>query len=73
MFNLNKINENTIQIYGNINGVAFVKEVNGQKCYGFSIKFFKDKVLRKISSSQKDGTIWNLDLLKERIIKAYNN
>lgn len=73
MFDLNKINDNTYQIYGNINGVASIKEVNGQKCWGFSIKFFKNKVLTNVSSDLKDGTIWNLDLLKDRIIQAYNN
>jgi hypothetical protein len=72
LFYLNQINSNNIQICGKISGIATLKEVNGQKRWDFKIKFFKDSKQIIVTSNPKDGTIWNILKLKERIIKAYN-
>ena len=46
MFKLNKINEDLIQIYDGITGVAWRKTVNQTKCWQFEIKFFKNTFLK---------------------------
>ena len=70
MYDFNQIDENNIQIYGSINGYACRSELNGAKVWNFSISFFKGPKQFKISSN-RDGTMWNVDKLKERIKKAY--
>lgn len=72
LFHLNEINDSNIQICGKCWGMAVLKEVNGQKCWGFKITFFKESKKITITSNSKDGTIHNILKLKERIIKAYN-
>ena len=68
--NYNIIDDNLIQIYGKVTGWAYKLEGNGCKYWCFSISFFQNKKLIKISTSEKNQTIHNLDILKKRILKV---
>ena len=49
--NYNIINDNLVQIYGHVNGWAYKLDGDGCKYWCFSVSFFKNKKLIKISSS----------------------
>ena len=68
--NYNIMDNNLIQIYGDVTGWAYKLEGNGCKYWCFSISFFQNKKLIKISTSEKNQTIHNLDILKKRILKV---
>lgn len=74
LFNINVIDENTLQIYGKINGFAtkrtLPREMNGS--YSFSIRFILNKKLIKIANHYNDGTIRSVGKLKDRIQQIYN-
>lgn len=74
VFSINQIDDNTIQIYGLINGFARKRPWPGEMAgsYGFSIKFFdQEKRLIKISNNAKDGTVRSVKRLVERISDIY--
>lgn len=70
MYDFNQIDDDTIQIYGTINGSAWRSKLNEQKRWNFDISFFKGSKQIKVSN-YSDATIWNVEMLKERIKKAY--
>ena len=71
MYDFNQIDEDTIQIYGSINGSAWRSELNGQIRWNFDISFFKGAKQIKVSN-YSTATIWNVEMLKEKIKKVYN-
>ena len=71
LFKFNKINENVIQIYGTINGVANLIEDMNRKVYIYNLKFIKNGKLYKISN-ENIRTLSTLEALAEKIIKIYN-
>ena len=71
LFKFSKINENTIQIYGTINGVANLIEDKNRKVYIYNFKFIKNDKLYKISN-ENIRTLSTLEALAEKIIKIYN-
>ena len=68
--NYNIIDDNLIQIYGGVNGWAYKLDGNGCKYWCFSVSFFQNKKLIKISTSEKNQTIHTLINLKKRILKV---
>ena len=68
--NYNIINDNLIQIYGEVNGFACRVEFEGRKVWGYQITFFQESKRIKLSTAEKEGTIHNLDILKKRILKV---
>lgn len=68
-YHLNRLDFDTIQVYGKIKGFAFLKysSDSGKKVWRFNIKGFdSQKRLHKISNPS-DSTIWNKERLKERL------
>lgn len=72
LFKLNEIDENTVQIYGTING--FAKRIFDMQrwVYIYDIKFIKNNKLYKISN-QNIRTLSTLKSLEEKLLKIYNN
>ena len=73
LFRTHKINEDVIQILGEINGFATKRhggEMGGS--YNIDIKFFKEKKHYKISNDERDGTIRNQEALEKWIQKKYD-
>lgn len=68
-YGYNVIAPDLIQIYGLVTGHAILLEVNGQKCWKFEIKFFKNKA-RYLVSNHPDCTVHTLHKLKLRVAKA---
>ena len=68
--NYNIINEDLIQIHGEVNGFACRKYLEGRRVWRYSISFFQGKKQIKLKTSKKDGTLHNLDTLKKRIFKV---
>ena len=68
--NYNIINDNLIQIYGEVNGFAWCVEFEGRKVWRYQITFFQGSKRIKLSTAEKEGTIHNLDILKKRILKV---
>ena len=68
--NYNIINDNLIQIYGEVNGFAWRVEFEGRKVWRYQITFFQRSKRIKLSTAEKEGTIHNLDILKKRILKV---
>lgn len=73
LFGLNQINDNSIQIYGKVNGVAELVTRNNQDYWTYEIKFFNSKNhLIKLTTSQNNMTIHNEQKLEEAILGVYN-
>lgn len=72
LFKLNEIDENTVQIYGTING--FAKRIFDMErwVYIYDIKFIKNNKLYKISN-HNIRTLSTLKRLEEKLLKIYNN
>ena len=69
MINYNIIDKNLIQIYGKANGFAWRVEFKGRKVWRYSISFFQVGKQIKISTSESEGTLNNVDSLKKNILK----
>ena len=67
--NYNIIDSNYIQIYGEVNGFASRVEFEGRKVWRYSISFFQINKQIKISTSEREGTLTNVDSLKKNILK----
>ena len=67
--NYNIIDDNLIQIYGEVSGFAWRVEFAGRKVWRYSISFFQGSKQIKISTSKKDGTLNTVDSLKKDILK----
>ena len=67
--NYNIIDDNLIQIYGEVNGFAKRVEFKGRKVWRYSISFFQVDKQIKISTSKMEGTLTNVDSLKKNILK----
>ena len=67
--NYNIIDDNLIQIYGEANGFAWRVEFKGRKVWRYSISFFQDSKQIKIATSEREGTLNNVDILKKNILK----
>ena len=67
--NYNIIDGNHIQIYGEVNGLAWRVEFEGRKVWRYSIYFFQGNKQIKISTSESEGTLINIEILKKNILK----
>ena len=65
----NLIDDNLIQIYGEANGFAWRVEFQGRKVWRYSITFFQASKQIKITTSEREGTLNNVDSLKKNILK----
>ena len=65
----NRIDENLFQIYGQANGFAWRVEFEGRKVWRYSILFFQGDKQIKISTSEREGTLTNVESLKKNIQK----
>ena len=65
----NVIDDNLIQIYGEVNGFAWRVEFKSRKVWRYSITFFQINKKIKISTSKIEGTLTNVDSLKKNILK----
>ena len=67
--NYNIIDDNYIHIYGEANGFAWRVEFKGRKVWRYSISFFQVDKQIKLSTSEMEGTLSNVDSLKKNILK----
>ena len=67
--NYNIIDDNYIQIYGEITGFAWRVEFKGRKVWRYSISFFQANKQIKLSTSEMEGTLTNVEILKKNILK----
>ena len=67
--NYNIIDDNYIQIYGEVNGFAWRVEFKGRTVWRYSISFFQVGKQIKISTSEMERTLNNVDSLKKNILK----
>ena len=67
--NYNIIGDNLIQIYGEVNGLAWRVEFEGRKVWRYSITFFQARKQIKLATSEMEGTLNNIDSLKKNILK----
>ena len=67
--NYNIIDDNLIQIFGEVNGFAWGVEFKGRKVWRYSISFFQGGKQIKLSTSEREGTLNNVDSLKKNILK----
>ena len=67
--NYNIIEDNLIQIYGEVKGYAWRVEFDGRKVWRYSISFFQVDKQIKLSTSEKEGTLHSVDRLKKNILK----
>ena len=65
IINYNIIDENLLQIYGQANGFAWRVDFKGRKVWRYSISFFQVDKQIKISTSEMEGTLTNVDSLKK--------
>ena len=65
----NRIDDDLIQIYGEVNGFAWRVEFKGRKVWRYSISFFQVDKQIKLSTSEMEGTLSNVDSLKKNILK----
>ena len=65
----NVIDDNLIQIYGEANGFAWRVEFKGRKVWRYSISFFQADKQIKISTSEREGTLLSVEILKKNILK----
>ena len=70
---MNVIDENTIQIYGRINGFAYKQSKHNRTFYQFSISFFNhDDCLIKITINPQDETMSTIEAIILRIQRIYH-
>ena len=67
--NYNRIDDDLIQIYGEANGFAWRVEFEGRKVWRYSISFFHVDKQIKLSTSEREGTLSNVEILKKNILK----
>ena len=67
--NYNIIDDNLIQIFGEINGFAWRVEFEGRKVWRYSITFFQGDKQIKVATSEREGTLNTVDILKKNILK----
>ena len=67
--NYNRIDDDLIQIYGEANGFAWRVEFEGRKVWRYSISFFQLSKQIKVSTSEREGTLSNVEILKKNILK----
>ena len=67
--NYNIIDDDLIQIYGEANGFAWRVEFKGQKVWRYSISFFQAGKQIKITTSEREGSLDNIESLKKNIVK----
>ena len=67
--NYNIIDDNLIQIYGEVNGFAWRVEFEGRKVWRYSISFFQGDKQIKLTTSEREGTLTNVNSLKKNILK----
>ena len=67
--NYNIIDDNYIHIYGEVNGFAWRVEFEGRKVWRYSISFFQVDKQIKVSTSEREGTLHNVEILKKNILK----
>ena len=67
--NYNIIDDDYIQIYGEVNGFAWRVEFEGRKVWRYSISFFQGNKQIKLSTSEREGTLNNIDSLKKNMLK----
>ena len=67
--NYNIIDDNYIHIYCQANGFAWRVEFEGRKVWRYSISFFQLSKQIKVSTSEREGTLNNVDSLKKNILK----
>ena len=67
--NYNIIDDNLIHIYGKVNGFAWRVEFKGRKVWRYSISFFQVGKQIKVSTSEREGTLSNVEILKKNILK----
>ena len=67
--NYNIIDDNLIQIYGEVKGFAWRVQFEGRKVWRYSISFFQLSKQIKISTSEREGTLHNVEILKKNILK----
>ena len=65
----NIIDDNLIQIYGKVNGFACRVEFEGRKVWRYSISFFQGDKQIKLTTSEREGTLSNVNSLKKNILK----
>ena len=65
----NRIDDDLIQLYGEANGFARRVEFKGRKVWRYSISFFQVDKQIKISTSEMEGTLTNVEILKKNILK----
>ena len=69
MINYNIIDDNYIHIYGEVNGFAWRVEFEGRKVWRYSISFFQVDKQIKVSTSEREGILHNVEILKKNILK----
>ena len=69
IINYNIMDKNLIQIYGGVDGFAWRVAFEGRKVWRYSISFFKADKQIKITTSEREGTLNNVDSLKKNILK----
>ena len=69
IINYNIMDKNLIQIYGGVSGFAWRVDFEGRKVWRYSITFFQDSKQIRISTSEREGTLSNVDILKKNILK----
>ena len=67
--NYNIIDENLLQIYGQANGFAWRVKFEGREVWRYSISFFQVSKQITISTSEREGTLHNVEILKKNILK----
>ena len=67
--NYNIIDDNYIQIYGEVTGFSWRVEFEGRKVWRYSIAFFQGGKQIKISTSEREGTLNSVDSLKKNILQ----
>ena len=67
--NYNIIDDKLIQIFGEVSGFAWRVEFEGRKVWRYSIVFFQDGKQIRITTSEREGTLNNVDILKKNILK----
>ena len=67
--NYNIIDDNYIQIYGEVKGFAWRVQFEGRKVWRYSISFFQVDKQIKLSTSKREGTLHNVEILKKNILK----
>ena len=67
--NYNIIDDNYIHVYGEVKGFAWRVQFEGRKVWRYSISFFHVDKQIKISTSEREGTLHNVEILKKNILK----